>query len=65
MSEEYLSLLEWRRRVADMYSAVRATLPVDPPAAHGVCPQCGGPMRRGPQLTARQLAVLFAFGDTS
>ena len=39
--------------------------PVDPPAAHGVCPQCGGPMRRGPQLTARQLAVLFAFGDTS
>jgi hypothetical protein len=38
---------------------------VGPPAAHGVCPQCGGPLRRGPQLTARQLAVLGAFADTS
>jgi uncharacterized protein len=34
MSEEYLTLLDWRRRVADMYSAVRAKLPVDPQAAH-------------------------------
>jgi hypothetical protein len=38
---------------------------VDPPAPRWVCPQCGGPLRRGPQLTARQLAVLSAFGDTS
>jgi hypothetical protein len=29
------------------------------------CPSCGGPLRRGPQLTPRQLAVLVAFGDTS
>jgi hypothetical protein len=39
--------------------------PVDPPPAHRVCPQCGGPLRRGPQLTARQLAALAVFADTS
>jgi uncharacterized protein (DUF1684 family) len=32
--DEYLTLLDWRRRVADMYSAVRAKLPSDAPAAH-------------------------------
>jgi hypothetical protein len=44
-----------------------------PPPAHTVnpsttgwrCPSCGGPLRRGPQLTPRQLAVLAAFPDTS
>lgn len=36
MSEEYLTLLDWRRRVADMYSAVRATLRTDAPAAHAL-----------------------------
>jgi hypothetical protein len=33
-AEEYVSLLDWRRRVADMYSAVRATLPKDARGAH-------------------------------
>ena len=36
MSEEYLTLLDWRRRVADMYSAVRAKLPTDAQAAHAL-----------------------------
>jgi uncharacterized protein (DUF1684 family) len=36
VSEEYLTLLDWRRRVADMYSAVRAKLPTDAPAAHAL-----------------------------
>jgi uncharacterized protein (DUF1684 family) len=36
MSEEYLTLLDWRRRVADMYSGVRAKLRTDPPAAHAL-----------------------------
>ena len=26
MSEDYLTLLDWRRRVADLYSGVRASL---------------------------------------
>ena len=33
MSEEYLTLLDWRRKVADLYSEVRALLPKDAPAA--------------------------------
>jgi len=36
VSEEYLTLLDWRRRVADMYSGVRAKLPTDAPAAHAL-----------------------------
>jgi len=36
MTEEYLTLLDWRRRVADMYSAVRGELPTDAPGAHAV-----------------------------
>jgi len=36
VSEEYLTLLDWRRRVADMYSAVRAKLPTDAQAAHAL-----------------------------
>ena len=36
MSEDYLTLLDWRRRVADMYSSVRAKLSSDPPAAHAL-----------------------------
>lgn len=36
MSEEYVTLLDWRRRVADMYSVVRAKLQTDAPAAHGL-----------------------------
>jgi len=36
MTEEYLTLLDWRRRVADMYSAVRRKLPTDAPAAHAL-----------------------------
>lgn len=34
MSDEYLTLLDWRRRVADLYSGVRAKLPAGAPAAH-------------------------------
>jgi len=34
MSEDYLTLIDWRRRVADLYSGVRATLHTDAPAAH-------------------------------
>ena len=33
-AEDYVTLLDWRRRVADMYSAVRAKLPAEAPAAH-------------------------------
>ena len=33
-ADDYVTLLDWRRRVADMYSAVRARLPADAPAAH-------------------------------
>jgi uncharacterized protein (DUF1684 family) len=36
VSEDYLTLLDWRRRVADMYSGVRAKLPADAPAAHAL-----------------------------
>jgi uncharacterized protein len=36
MSVEYLTLLDWRRRVADMYSAVRAKLRTDAPGAHAL-----------------------------
>src|SRR2546430_14510584 len=36
MTEEYLTLLDWRRRVADMYSAVRGKLPTDAAGAHAL-----------------------------
>jgi uncharacterized protein (DUF1684 family) len=36
MTEEYLTLLDWRRRVADMYSSVRAKLRSDAPEAHSL-----------------------------
>lgn len=36
MSEDYLTLLDWRRRVADMYSGVRLKLPADAPAARAL-----------------------------
>lgn len=36
MSEDYLTLLDWRRRVADLYSAVRAKLRTDAPVAHAL-----------------------------
>lgn len=36
MSEDYITLLDWRRRVADLYSAVRAAMRTDPPAAHAL-----------------------------
>ena len=36
MSEDFVTLLDWRRRVADLYSSVRAILPTDPPAAHAL-----------------------------
>ena len=36
MSEEFITLLDWRRRVADMYSGVRAKLPSDARAAHAL-----------------------------
>ena len=36
MSEDLLTLLDWRRRVADMYSDVRASLASDPRAAHAL-----------------------------
>jgi uncharacterized protein len=35
-TEEYVTLLDWRRRVADMYSAVRGKLPTDARAAHAL-----------------------------
>jgi uncharacterized protein len=34
MSVEFVTLLDWRRRVSDLYSAVRAELPPDAHAAH-------------------------------
>jgi hypothetical protein len=36
VSEDYITLLDWRRRVADLYSAVRAAMRTDPPAAHAL-----------------------------
>ena len=33
-AEDYVTLLDWRRRVADLYSDVRERLPFDAPAAH-------------------------------
>ena len=35
-AEDYVTLLDWRRRVADLYSAVRAKLPSDAAAAHAL-----------------------------
>ena len=36
MTEDFLTLLDWRRRVADLYSGVRAKLPADAPGAHAL-----------------------------
>jgi len=36
MTEEYLTLLDWRRRIADMYSAVREKLSTDARGAHAL-----------------------------
>jgi uncharacterized protein len=36
VSENFVSLLDWRRRVADLYSVVRARLRTDAPAAHAL-----------------------------
>jgi uncharacterized protein (DUF1684 family) len=36
VSEDYVTLLDWRRRVADLYSSVRARLRTDAPAAHAL-----------------------------
>jgi len=36
VSEDFLTLLDWRRRVADMYSGVRATLSSNASAAHAL-----------------------------
>jgi uncharacterized protein (DUF1684 family) len=36
VSAEYLTLLDWRRRVADMYSAVRARIQTDASGAHAL-----------------------------
>jgi uncharacterized protein (DUF1684 family) len=36
MSVEFVTLLDWRRRVSDLYSAVRAELPRDARAAHAL-----------------------------
>jgi uncharacterized protein len=36
VNEDYTSLLDWRRRVADLYSAVRASLRTDAPGAHAL-----------------------------
>jgi len=36
LTEEYITLLDWRRRVADLYSGVRATLRTDAPATHAL-----------------------------
>jgi uncharacterized protein (DUF1684 family) len=36
MTEEYLTLLDWRRRVADMYSAVRGRVRTDASGAHAL-----------------------------
>jgi uncharacterized protein (DUF1684 family) len=36
VSEEYFTLLDWRRRVADLYSAVRGRIQTDAPGAHAL-----------------------------
>src|SRR5207245_7033491 len=38
--EDYLTLLDWRRRVADLYSEVRMLLPKDAPAARARWREC-------------------------
>ena len=40
MSEDFITLLDWRRKVADMYSEVRALLPKDAPAAQARWREC-------------------------
>ena len=35
-AEDFITLLDWRRRVADMYSAVRGKLQTDAPGAHAL-----------------------------
>ena len=40
MTQEYLTLLDWRRKVADLYSEVRALLPNDAPSAQAHWRQC-------------------------
>jgi uncharacterized protein (DUF1684 family) len=40
VSEGYLTLLDWRRKVADLYSEVRGLLPKDAPAAHARWREC-------------------------
>jgi hypothetical protein len=40
MSEEYLTLLDWRRRVADLYAEVRTLLPKDAAAAQARWREC-------------------------
>ena len=35
-AEDYVTLLDWRRQVADLYSGIRAKLPSDRPAAHAL-----------------------------
>jgi uncharacterized protein (DUF1684 family) len=40
VTQEYLTLLDWRRKVADLYSEVRALLPNDAPGAHAHWRQC-------------------------
>jgi uncharacterized protein (DUF1684 family) len=36
VTEEFITLLDWRRRMADMYSTLRAKLRTDAPAAHAI-----------------------------
>jgi uncharacterized protein (DUF1684 family) len=40
MSVEYLTLLDWRRRVADLYAEARALLPKDAPGAQAHWRKC-------------------------
>lgn len=35
-ADDYITLLDWRRRVADMYSALRGKLQTDAPGAHAL-----------------------------
>src|SRR2546430_12657582 len=45
-AEDYVTLLDWRRQVADLYSGIRAKLPPDRPAAHALWRPAGDELFR-------------------
>lgn len=51
-TEEYVALLEWRRRMAEMYAEIRARLARDPIDAHRYWRECRGDLFRSHSQSA-------------